>query len=338
MRHSLARVFCDLLATFVVGSCALSCGPLFGCMNGVYGPPHYRNSVKELPEDLQARFTPGYLPDENTCRSLCAGNEHCQIASIGRTNDKAVVCHVFYKGGCPDGWGSGRWMEGLPAPSSDDALERMAYLEAASVLAFEDLARELARRHAPRSLIERALEAAADERRHAQLIAELAGCDVPVIVARSLNRDRSILELAIENAVEGCTVELFGALLLTHQSMHAAEARVREVLQSIARDEQAHAELALDLHAYFLSQLSSDEEREEVEIALRDARRSTYLAAEDKETAAAADDHPLRFKLGLPSSDDRRRLAYALFCEDPASPVYSPPLLVLVRSDHRDVA
>jgi hypothetical protein len=67
-----------------------------------------------------------------------------------------------------------------------------AQMEAASVPAFEILARELAAHDAPSSLIARALESADDERRHARIMTSLArahgATPGPVRASRSIRR------------------------------------------------------------------------------------------------------------------------------------------------------
>ena len=52
---------------------------------------------------------------------------------------------------------------------------------------------------------------------------------------------RELEAIAIENAVEGCVRESFGALLATWQAKTAGDARVRAAMKRIARDETRHA-------------------------------------------------------------------------------------------------
>lgn len=91
----------------------------------------------------------------------------------------------------------------------------VAHLEAASVYAFATLARELAHHGGPPELIRDALCAMKDEARHASVTKRLArryGGSTP---RPRIERHpvRSLEAVALENAVEGCVGETFGALL-----------------------------------------------------------------------------------------------------------------------------
>lgn len=140
-------------------------------------------------------------------------------------------------------------------------LAGMAALEAASVHAFERLARELVAHGAPRSLVLRAKRAADDERRHARVTRALArrfGARVPTIrVARG--GVRSLAEIAVENAAEGCVRETFGALQATLQGQRARDAEVRAAMRTIARDETRHAALAWSVARWIHPKLTDDE-------------------------------------------------------------------------------
>jgi hypothetical protein len=137
----------------------------------------------------------------------------------------------------------------------------MAALEAASVHAFERLARELAAHDAPRSLVLRAKRAAGDERRHARVTRALArrfGASVPTIrVGRG--GVRSLAEIAVENAAEGCVRETFGALQATLQGQRAQDPEVRAAMRAIARDETRHAALAWSVARWITPKLTDDE-------------------------------------------------------------------------------
>lgn len=139
---------------------------------------------------------------------------------------------------------------------------QMASLEAAAVVAFERLARELQRLSAPAQLVARALDAASDERRHAREVGALARAfggtpaALPPVAELPL---RGALALALENASEGCVRETYGALVATHQAHSATDERVREVLARVAADETGHAALSWDLAAWLDTQLSTAE-------------------------------------------------------------------------------
>jgi hypothetical protein len=72
----------------------------------------------------------------------------------------------------------------------------------------------------------------------------------PARVAVSAPVQRSLEQLAVENAVEGCVRETYGALLATWQARAAAEPRVRAMMAAVAVDETRHAQLAWDLDAW----------------------------------------------------------------------------------------
>ena len=133
----------------------------------------------------------------------------------------------------------------------------MARLEAASVVAFEELARDLASCGAPRKLVAAVLRARADEVRHTELAASLAGEDSPVLNEFEKTHGRSLEQLAILNASEGCVHETFGALVATYQALHARDPRVRDALSEIAADETRHAELAWALRRWFDARLDA---------------------------------------------------------------------------------
>ena len=61
---------------------------------------------------------------------------------------------------------------------------------------------------------------------------------------------RTVLELAIENVVEGCVREGFAALQALHQSRHAKDVELRTTMAQIFRDEAKHVELAFQIDAW----------------------------------------------------------------------------------------
>lgn len=157
----------------------------------------------------------------------------------------------------------GRMFEGFePSPLERCELEyfvRAAREEAAAVLAFERLERELAQHGAPAELIESARQSAEDERRHAMLfrreavrLAEALG--VPIDAGSTdLEQsfaERSLFEMLVENAHEGCANETYAALVATHQAEHARDGRLGAMFASIAADERDHAILAYRVHAW----------------------------------------------------------------------------------------
>ena len=123
---------------------------------------------------------------------------------------------------------------------------KMAYLEAASVHAFERLRDELRAYGAPMELVTLAHRSARDEVLHARIATRAArrhGCAPPPVRVRA-PRARSLETVARENAVEGCIRETFGAMVATWQAAHARDEDVRHDFARIAVDETRHAALA----------------------------------------------------------------------------------------------
>lgn len=206
----------------------------------------------------------------------------------------------------------GRRPEGLRAYRHDarEAVGRwladVAYLEAASVASFDRLAHELRGFGAPASLVAGAERARRDEVRHAAAMRRLAlrhgarpATPPPMTFAA-----RSLEDFARENAVEGCTLETFGALIGLAQAETATDLDVRRVMRGIARDEARHGELAWRVHRWALAQLD--------EGAAERVRRAAGAAADALlvDRTDALDPVAAR-TLGVPVGHPRRSLARA---------------------------
>ena len=174
-------------------------------------------------------------------------------------------------------------------------LAECAYLESASIAAFDQLAAELTALGASEELVARARRSRDDEVRHANMMERLAAAHgaAPRDVQIAPFSPRSVLDMALENAVEGCVRETFGALLAHYQATVAANADVRAAMRAIAEDETRRAALAWDVAAWLEPQLAADA-REEIEAARRAAWRE--LSSRD----ALAED--ARHALGLPDA------------------------------------
>jgi hypothetical protein len=206
----------------------------------------------------------------------------------------------------------GRRPDGLALVEAEDGgtaarhLARMALLEAASVPAFARLARELEAHGAPAQLVARAHSAKEDEVRHARLLAGLAargGAHSRGAFTRADEQARTLEPVAVENAVEGCVREAYGALLATYQAARATSPELREAFASIAEDERRHAALAADVDAWALDRLDGAA-RDRVEAA-----RAGALA----ELAATLDGYVAWPALGLPSAAEARKLFEVFF-------------------------
>jgi hypothetical protein len=170
-----------------------------------------------------------------------------------------------------------------PADPVGAYLSDLARLEAASIRAFEDLARELAEHRAPRQLVDAAMQARGDEiehardaYRHARRYGAAAGA-ARAGKARARGTRRSLAALAGENEVEGCVREAFGALAATWQAEHAHDPELAAMFRTIAEDETRHLALALELRDFYRTRLAPEEVRS---VARRRQRALTELATE----------------------------------------------------------
>jgi hypothetical protein len=234
-----------------------------------------------------------------------------QLWHVASDGSRALLdqTRVEWMSGCigrrPHGLRSARGGRGVSAIGEYCA--RSAELEAASVVAFLELARSLREHGAPGSLVERATRAARDEIRHARTMTRLArrhGAE-PRPRRIDAHAGASLEALATENAVEGCVVETWGALVGSVQARQAASASLRAKMRRIAADETRHAALSWDLARWFDSQLDAPA-RARVATARKHAV-AQLLAAAQREPEAS-----LRAELGLPSASTAKRLAQGL--------------------------
>jgi hypothetical protein len=247
------------------------------------------------------------------CANLCGWTTFgpfrtCSVAAID-AESVTIACSVF----CV----TGRRPQGLvPSSETPDSLgayfAAMAGLEAASVDAFEILEGELAAHGAPQRLCRAARRAARDEVRHTRITRALAKRFGASAAApeRAKRARRSLEAIALENAVEGCVRETFGALLATWQAAHAEDDAIRAAMTRIATDETMHAALAWDVAAWLDDRLS--------EAARRRVAHARRAAVEELMHASVANDRTLARSAGLPgpktSTELARKLADALWC------------------------
>ncbi len=151
---------------------------------------------------------------------------------------------------------------------------RAYHAEASSVGAFLQLREELRQHGAPQGLQQRCLTAAVQEVHHARMMAKLVleeGGELPSLDFGTMTQ-RSLFELALDNAVEGCVYEAYSALKAQYQARCITDAdtdadtntgvdkRVVHAMKVIAQDETAHAQLAWDIHQHLMSRLSKTEQ------------------------------------------------------------------------------
>ncbi|AKF03115.1 ferritin-like domain-containing protein [Sandaracinus amylolyticus] len=199
---------------------------------------------------------------------------------------------------------AGRRPEGLEPARGDRGrgalgryLAEIARLEASAVIAFDVMERELRALAAPEALLRAVREARADEVRHAEVTSALArarggNVEAPVVAPRALRDARAI---ALENAVEGCVRETFGAIVGLHQAACAEDLELRNAMRVIAEDELRHADVSWRLAAWLEPRLD-DAARAEVD-------RARAAALDELRTEVAIDPAPgLARAAGLPSA------------------------------------
>lgn len=196
----------------------------------------------------------------------------CDPESAQTPYQMLVLCNATYGASC------GRRPAGFRSPPRHPGVSgyfaTLAHLEAASVHAFHALARELRSHRAPPSLIRAAARAAADEVRHARAMAALArrfGAPVFSAPAPPPTSPRPLVDIAVENAHEGCVRETYGAALALWQSQQARDLRIQATFRTVAADEIRHAALAWRVHTWARSRLPA-RDRRRVDLALSRAR------------------------------------------------------------------
>jgi len=180
----------------------------------------------------------------------------------------------------------------------------IAHLEAASVDAFEQLAEELSRHGAPESLVRRAHVARKDEVRHARVMKRFAERHGGLVPSPRIQKqkERSLEAIALDNAVEGCVRETFGALVGEWQSRFSEDPALRRAMRRVARDEMRHAALSWAIDAWIRPRLSP-EARQRVDAAQAEALQAVA------EEAALGHDHELVMRVGLPDARAASALA-----------------------------
>ncbi len=253
----------------------------------------------------------------NDCKQVCPGfyfnchavNDSCQNGQIVKDAKGAIDidCSVCSKGigRVPAGLAPARFAR---APSAlGDWFAAAAHLEAASVHAFDRLHDELAAHGAPARLLRAAKRARRDEVRHARLTGRMArrfgGVPVTPVVAEVAARP--IEAVAVENAVEGCVRETFGALVASFQAERAADPEIAGLMASIARDETRHAALSWAVARWAAARLP-------VETRMRLAERCREAVDGLRRDAEAGVPGELGSHAGLPDGEQQRVLIGAL--------------------------
>ncbi len=236
--------------------------------------------------DGLASFDAGTAVDTGPRIFLGAGREEhivatCSFSASGsmlscnyteRWCETSASCEPTTYGRLPSGLIARRSLASSPIARW---LAEGAHLEAASVPAFEDLAAELDSFGAPAHLARAARRSVDDERRHARQLRRFAhrlGASVDEVRRRETGL-RGPEAVAIDNAIEGCGREAYGAIGAAFQAENAASREVRRVYRGIARDEARHALLSFAANHWLRSQLSLPARRR-----VDEARRESLAA------------------------------------------------------------
>jgi len=243
------------------------------------------------------------------CTTLCTDRGcptgFCSV-TLDTKGDQILACTQEHTGRRPPGLVT-PVARGRCACAAGRFFAGAAHLEAASVPAFRRVAEELAAFGAPKHLSRAAHRSAREEIRHAELMTRLAarcGARVPALVVRA-RPARTLEAFALDNAIEGCVKETYGAAIALHQSEHASSAEVRVALREIARDEVRHAELAWQIDAWARGRLGA---RARGRVASTMARAADRLAAREARVPHSA----LATALGMPTGATRRVLVSSL--------------------------
>jgi hypothetical protein len=132
-------------------------------------------------------------------------------------------------------------------------------------------------------------------------------------------KPRALEAIAIENAIEGCVRETFGALVAAWQAREARDPVVRAVMKRIARDETNHASLGWAIDTWARTRLDRAARRR-VDAARAVAVRAFSLMPEEPLNARDV------VAAGLPNREVQRALFAGL------APLYE------ASNEHRRVA
>jgi hypothetical protein len=249
---------------------AIPIAGLAGCGSDCNRPDYDQSAIV----DAGVPWPSGTQHSASECSPYCGTGYHDPCYTTASTGCQAssqttVLCHYHYTL-LPD--------EKCGQPSLAAAyLANAARLEGAAVFAFRAVERELIAHGAPAHLVLRARSAQRDEERHHAAMSGLAqryGAQVGAVAVEDA-AVRSLVEVALENAVEGCVRETYGAAVAAFQGECAGDRAVRRAMRSIARDEAEHGALGWAIDRWAFGRLRPGE-RARVEAPRR--RRSSSFA------------------------------------------------------------
>jgi predicted metal-dependent hydrolase len=169
------------------------------------------------------------------------------------------------------------------------------------------MARELRAHTAPEYLVRASERAAHEEVGHVRMVGTLARRygEAPRQAVLAPNPPtRGLEEIALENAVEGCARETFGAVLAQWQARHATDPAVRRAMAVIGVEEAGHADLAWQVADWAERRLPRGSRRRVVEARERELAQLRLSDPLMPSASLAA--------LGLPDSETVGHLAAAL--------------------------
>ena len=137
---------------------------------------------------------------------------------------------------------------------------RQAQEEAISIFSFAELHNILCAYEAPKQLQERCIQALREEQAHTRMaiaLCEQYGGSAPTIRTPQ-QKTVSLFSAARHNALVGCIQETWAAVLEEYQAQNTQ--KHFRTQSRIAKDEASHAQLAWDIHDFFMSQLSEREQ------------------------------------------------------------------------------
>ncbi|RKH68939.1 ferritin-like domain-containing protein [Corallococcus interemptor] len=261
-------------------------------------PAYERGKVRALPDGT---FSVVSIQDYDCETNVYETRHDLEVTPDGVVTE---VGKFPLKAGTPD-CVAGRRPVGLQVSGGGDCEDargsyfaKAARLEAAAIHAFLRLRDELALHGAGSALQDAALTSAADEVRHTEVTLRLAwrfGA-TPVRPAVTDLPLRPWGEVLLDNTVEGCVRETYGALVAHHQAVHARDPEIREAMARIADDETRHAALSWDIDAWALPGLST-----EARAALHAARRQAIKILREEVAVPLAPE--LITDAGLPSPE-----------------------------------
>jgi hypothetical protein len=262
--------------------CTTDASPSDGSSSGRTLGPCPANETRTVSSAAACRLARSPAGEAALCNEICGRSfGSCQVddklkAALGLP-DAGADADADAGVPCPDGnqtivcdfsaCPGGRNVAPFAAPkgrpeNGAEHFAQMAQLERVSVFAFRRLGEELALLGAPEALVAAAAQAGIEEEGHAKRMQELATAygapDATSEPQAPAWAPRSLFEIALENATEGCVRESYGAVVAAYER--------------IARDEARHASWSWELHAWALTKLSAAEQTL-VADAMANARR-----------------------------------------------------------------